>query len=924
MEIILLKRINFLLSFLFILFVELSFGQSEGDYRTREGASGNWTGTNIWQKYQSGNWVDVSTYPTYSDGVIEIRSDANITINSSITLDQVNIYGYLTVSGSSTTLTLNNGSDFDLVIHNGGTLKMSSGAWSINTSATWKISNGGTYIHNTTRSVSTPLNSCTIDSSSYFVYIDAGTAISYSNRTYGNLSFQTASGTWNCSGTSGANPLTVRGTLTIGSGVNWSMGSFTGTLNFNGNIDIYGTMSSNSFTVATGKTMTVYSGGTYSLNSSQTLTNNGTINISGTLNNYGTLNNNGTLNISSTGTLTWNTGDFSLGTTGTLIVDGIFDIQSGAGIFTGRTGGTTINGTLKYRSSSSTSYPNNNGSGSYYNDYTSYGSNGTCEVLEYFSTNYYHTFAINESFNNFTFSSTNSGTNYYYSIFASGATISGKLKIENTSAITGKGFILTNGDKNAGSLEITGGTAYVLMSEASGNRTFTSNGDVTISGGTLIIAEKNGYTGTLNCKGNFTHSGGTITRTNGTANIVLNGTTQQTITENGTISGTINWIINNSSGIFLGNNLEINNGSLTLTNGILYTGPTSPYDAYKITFGTSATNPSESSSSRIIGVAEMSSRSVGTGSIDFLSCNIAAGTDNIGNVTITRKTGTCGIVSVNGNQSIACHWQVTVGAQPVNGRDVTYSWLSDLDNGKNFSSSNLAEFWVSEDGNQWIKKGDGFNVSGSNPRTMTINTTSFSYWVASSQDSPLPVELLSFYYLIKNNNVILKWITSSEENNSGFEIQRNSLDKNEWEKIGFVEGKGTIKSQSKYEFTDRKPEAGRYKYRLKQIDYNGNFQYFDLSSIVEILLPDKFELSQNYPNPFNNYTVINISCPIEENVKLKIFDITGREVLTIIDEFLKAGSYHFRVNAENLTTGIYFYRLTAGKTMITKRMVLLK
>lgn len=905
-----------------ILFFSISnlFSQSNGDYRTRENASGNWTNNNIWQKYDNGNWTDVTTYPTSSDGAIEVRSDANITINSSITLDQVTIKGYLTVSGSSTILTLNNGSGIDLTIDNGGTLKMSNqAAWSTTSGWTWAVNNGGTYIHNTTRAISSSLDKCTLENGSNFKYLGSSLvtpALSISGRTYYNLYFESESGTWNTS-FSGSNPLTVNGSFNVGTGVTWSMGSFTGNLNFNGDVNIYGTMSSKSFTVNSGKTMYIGSDANYSLNSSNTLT------INGTLNNYGTLTNNGIINVASTGTLNWYGGNFSLGSSGSLTVDGIFDIQSGAGTFTGRSSGTTINGTLKYRKNDATSYPNYDGSSSYTDSYTSYGNNGTCELYTYYQSWYLHPFLDYESFNNFTFNSTNAG-NYFYSVFGTNTSISGKLKIENTSSVSGKGFVLTNGDKQAGSLEITGGTCYVLKSDAGGSRTFTSNGDVTISGGTLIIAEKSGNTGTLNCKGNFTHTGGTITQTNGTANIVFNGTSAQTITENGTMSGTLNWTINNSSGVYLGSNFSIDNGTLTLTNGILYTGTVPNYDAYKITFGTNATNPSESSSSRIVGVAEMSARSVGTGSINFLNCNIASGTDNIGNVTIRRYTGPCGIIGKNGDSSIACHWHVTVDTQPANSRDVTYSWLSDLDNGKNFSPTNKAEFWTSEDKINWVKKGEGFDVSGSNPRAMTVNTTNFSYWVASSQDVPLPVEFLSFNYIIKEKDVVLKWITTSEENNLGFEVQKNTYPENIWTKIGFVEGKGTTKSQTNYKFIDRKPDIGKYRYRLKQIDYNGNYQYFTLNSLVEIQLPDKFELEQNYPNPFNNYTIISLICPIDENVRIKVYDITGREILTVIDSYLKQGSYNFKLNTGNLTSGIYFYRLTVGNTVITKRMVLIK
>lgn len=266
------------------------------------------------------------------------------------------------------------------------------------------------------------------------------------------------------------------------------------------------------------------------------------------------------MTISSEGIVNWESGNITLNSgPATLIINGTFDIKENAGIFTGQPDGTIINGTLKYRKSESTSYPNYNGSNGYSNNYTTYGIYGTCEILSYNISNYYHDFAPYESFQNFTFNATNAGSNYY-SIFASNTTISGKLKVENTSSTTGKGFILSNTtDRQAGSLEITGGTSYVLMSEAGGNRTFTSNGNVTISGGTLIIAEKSGYTGTLNCKGNFTHTGGTITRTNGTANIVFNGSDIQEIESIGT-SGTITITFSNNVTILSGKIFTISSG----------------------------------------------------------------------------------------------------------------------------------------------------------------------------------------------------------------------------------------------------------------------------------------------------------------------------------------------------------------------------
>jgi len=130
-------------------------------------------------------------------------------------------------------------------------------------------------------------------------------------------------------------------------------------------------------------------------------------------------------------------------------------------------------------------------------------------------------------------------------------------------------------------------------------------------------------------------------------------------------------------------------------------------------------------------------------------------------------------------------------------------------------------------------------------------------------DDPLPVELTSFTSTVNQRNVTLKWTTEREDNNSGFEIERGETSNvkgetlNDWNKIGFVQGQGNSNTIHPYSFEDKKLFSGKYKYRLKQIDYNGNFEYFDLLNEVVIGTPEKFSLSQNYPNPFNPKTVIS-------------------------------------------------------------------
>jgi len=96
--------------------------------------------------------------------------------------------------------------------------------------------------------------------------------------------------------------------------------------------------------------------------------------------------------------------------------------------------------------------------------------------------------------------------------------------------------------------------------------------------------------------------------------------------------------------------------------------------------------------------------------------------------------------------------------------------------------------------------------------------------------------------------------------------------------------------------------------------------------IVADEIPLNFELSQNFPNPFNPSTVISFSIPETEAVKLKIYDITGREIATLLNETKQAGSYsiEFDAGAYQLASGVYFYSLEAGKVRLTRKMVLLK
>jgi hypothetical protein len=208
-------------------------------------------------------------------------------------------------------------------------------------------------------------------------------------------------------------------------------------------------------------------------------------------------------------------------------------------------------------------------------------------------------------------------------------------------------------------------------------------------------------------------------------------------------------------------------------------------------------------------------------------------------------------------------------------------------------------------------------------------------------EDPVPVELISFTADVGENEVILIWQTATETNNSGFEIQRKksivSDEELEWEKVGFVPGFGTTTEPKSYTFVDKNVTTGIYKIRLKQIDYNGTFNYSGTVT-VEVSAPVIFTLEQNYPNPFNPTTKIKFTIPqsvilspavgginyAKNLITLNIYNVLGNEIATLIDGEKPAGTYEVEFDASALPSGVYFYQLRVGDLVQSKKMLLLK
>ena len=205
-------------------------------------------------------------------------------------------------------------------------------------------------------------------------------------------------------------------------------------------------------------------------------------------------------------------------------------------------------------------------------------------------------------------------------------------------------------------------------------------------------------------------------------------------------------------------------------------------------------------------------------------------------------------------------------------------------------------------------QGNGPNGTPVHRRTVTL-------------DVIVPVELTSFTANTDKNDVILTWNTATEVNNQGFEIQRKTS--SEYERVGFVEGKGTTTEVQNYFFRDKDLLSGAYTYRLKQMDFDGSFAYSDEVEI-EIDQPSVFYLGQNYPNPFNPSTNIKYSIPADGIVTLKVYDILGKEVSTLVNEYQQAGTFDVVFEGSNLASGVYYYQLITADLTATKKLMLTK
>ncbi|MBK6914157.1 MAG: T9SS type A sorting domain-containing protein [Ignavibacteriales bacterium] len=281
------------------------------------------------------------------------------------------------------------------------------------------------------------------------------------------------------------------------------------------------------------------------------------------------------------------------------------------------------------------------------------------------------------------------------------------------------------------------------------------------------------------------------------------------------------------------------------------------------------------------------------------------------------------------------------------GWDVDYGWIIRTDelgdtlwtkSIESYSSDNVLSS-LDTDFYSIIQLSNGDYIATGNQPYLPVSDHAQQLLLMRISSDIVPVELTSFTATAQQNAVPLNWQTATETNNSGFEIERSlsptpSQKEGAFETIAFVPGFGTTTEPKSYSFTDENLSSGKYQYRLKQIDFDGTFEYSNTVE-VEINSPTEFSLEQNFPNPFNPTTKIKYTIPSvtlrqaqgDILVSLKVFDVLGNEVATLVNEQQQPGTYEVEFNvgqAISLSSGVYYYQLRSGSFVETKKMLILK
>lgn len=227
--------------------------------------------------------------------------------------------------------------------------------------------------------------------------------------------------------------------------------------------------------------------------------------------------------------------------------------------------------------------------------------------------------------------------------------------------------------------------------------------------------------------------------------------------------------------------------------------------------------------------------------------------------------------------------------------------------------------------------GGGFEVSSSNQYSVYTSTEPDPQ---TAESNPLPIELAEFKAETgRLGEVTIRWTTATELENYGFYIERThipALDAQKspvdtsWSELGFVEGAGFSTTDINYEFRDNSArQSGTYLYRLKQVDFNGRFEHFGPVE-VGVGIPESFELGINFPNPFNPSTVIPFQVSERGFVVIRVFDVQGRLISTLVDQEFEPGYYQHTFDGRMLSSGVYIVQMLAPEYSSVRKVMLVK
>lgn len=167
--------------------------------------------------------------------------------------------------------------------------------------------------------------------------------------------------------------------------------------------------------------------------------------------------------------------------------------------------------------------------------------------------------------------------------------------------------------------------------------------------------------------------------------------------------------------------------------------------------------------------------------------------------------------------------------------------------------------------------------------------------------TPLPVELIQFGAVKSGRSIVLNWMTVSEVNNSGFDIER-SIDGRNWKVIGFANGVGNVSEVQNYNFIDDQPFGGINYYRLKQLDYDGKYEY----SPIVVVRNTEEAIHRVSPNPFNDFLTFTTPLDDGDHSHINIYNQQGSKIM----EFKNLNG---AVDTHDVPPGVYFVQFPSGE-----------